>query len=129
MRYLACLLWLPWLAAGARAAGPSPEAGRDPFAPPASTREGEAPMPLRRHALAQLRLAGTVCGIGLARALIEDPSGLGFVVVAGDVVGAEGGRVTSIGPGRVVIDRPGSTPLVLRTDGQGKSGPNTQSQR
>lgn len=94
---------------------------RDPFALPAVVTQGGPPLgPLRRHSLADLRLVATVHGIEPPRALIEDPGGLGFVIAAGCIVGAEGGKVAGIDPGRVVVELtvPGTARVVLRIDRQ-----------
>jgi hypothetical protein len=57
--------------------------------------------------------------------LIEDPEGLGFVIVAGAVIGAEGGKVTRIDPGRIVVEPTTGARIVLRVsrDDAGTSDP------
>lgn len=120
------LLWvvLCWAAVAAASDALSNAVGpvrRDPFALPVVATQGGPPLnPLRRHSLADLRLVATVHGIEPPRALIEDPGGVGFVIAAGCIVGAEGGKVAGIDPGRVVVEPtvPGAARVVLRIDRQ-----------
>lgn len=78
---------------------------RDPFAPALNDAgEGREVNPLERFAVGELRLVAIVVGVDPPRALIEDPSGLGFIITPGSIVGAERGTVVSIDAGRVVLE-------------------------
>lgn len=59
--------------------------------------------PLEQFDLAQLSLVGVVWDVGSARALIQDPSGMSYVVGEGARVGKNEGRVTAIDDNRVVV--------------------------
>ncbi len=79
---------------------------RDPFhrvAQPAKSVES----PLQGLSLAQLSLAAVLWGEVIEpRALLQDAEGTGFIVTTGTRVGMEGGTVSAIEPGRVVIASP-----------------------
>ena len=81
---------------------------RDPFRPPtlqatvADT--GGARTPLERYQIGQLKLVGVVLGAGAARAMVEDSSGLGYIVSAGTSIGSSGGVVRRIESRRVLIE-------------------------
>jgi len=80
---------------------------RDPFAPAKVEVDGEREVsPIERFSLGELRLVATVNGVGHPRALIEDPTGLGFITVVGNAVGAEHHKIIAIGRGEVVLERP-----------------------
>jgi len=77
---------------------------RDPFVPPSiAASERSDVSPIGRFALAELRLVATLSGVRPARALIEDPEGLGFITVVGDTVGAERYRIVSIKSGEIML--------------------------
>ncbi len=78
--------------------------GRDPFSPPLASRGDDAVGPLQRIPLRQLELAAVMSAGGMARALLQDGAGTGYIVVVGSLVGDQGGRVTAIEPGRVVVE-------------------------
>jgi len=78
---------------------------RNPFAPAESeSRSDRHVRPIERFSLAQLRLVATADGIASARALIEDPDDLGFIVVVGDTIGAEHYTVIAIGDGELLLE-------------------------
>lgn len=133
---LACVLFC-CAAAGASAgstevssssASESSNAIRDPFASPMLAGDGRGVSPIERFPLDELRLVATVDGTGTPRALIEDPSGLGFITAVGSIVGAERHRILSITSGEVVLQsapRPGqeSARVVLKLGrGTGSGG-------
>jgi type IV pilus assembly protein PilP len=80
---------------------------RDPFRPPRfsapSRTSGEPRTPLQRYEVGQLRLVAIIYNTGDPRAVVEDNEGLGYIVKAGTPIGPNGGEVTTIERGRVVI--------------------------
>jgi type IV pilus assembly protein PilP len=78
--------------------------------------------PLERFDLSQLDLSAIIWGIDAPRALIVDPSGKGYIVGTGAVLGKNKGRIISIGDNVVVIketyvdslDRATTKPVELR---------------
>jgi hypothetical protein len=97
---------------------------RDPFVPPDIDREPDDISPIVRFSLGELRLVATVNGVRPARALIEDPEGLGFITVVGDTVGAERYRIVSIKSGEIELSSSGSeaSSTVIMTLRGGLSG-------
>ncbi len=81
-----------------------PAPGRDPFSPPAAPRAADVGGPLQRIPLRQLELAAVMSGAGTTRALLQDEAGAGYIVVVGSLVGNQGGIVTSIEAGRLVVE-------------------------
>lgn len=85
-----------------------PSQHRDPFRPPgvATAAVDSSPRtPLEGYDLGQLKLVGVVTETaGGARAMVEDSSGLGYIVTTGTPIGTSGGVVTRIEPRRVLIE-------------------------
>jgi len=86
-----------------------PTGKRDPFRPLFLLRRSAAqtvqPMtPLQRYEIGQLRLVGVVYDLAPPRAMVEDSSGLGFIVTPGTAIGPNGGVVTAIRPRQVVVE-------------------------
>jgi type IV pilus assembly protein PilP len=86
-----------------------PSGKRDPFRPLFLMRRPAAasvePMtPLQRYELGQLRLVGVVYDLAPPRAMVEDSSGLGFILTPGTAIGPNGGVVTAIRPRQVVVE-------------------------
>jgi type IV pilus assembly protein PilP len=82
---------------------------RDPFRPltmrsKASARPRENLSPLERFELGQLKLVAIVWDIKEPRAMVEDASGLGYVVKVGTPVGPNEGKVKAIKPTEVIIE-------------------------
>lgn len=82
---------------------------RDPFRPfTLSLRpdvdEGAVLSPLQRYELPQLRLAGVVLAMQPPRAMLQDNSGMGFIVTPGTPIGRRHGVVKAIEPGRIVVE-------------------------
>ena len=72
---------------------------RDPFKPPravTATLSGEARTPLQRYEVGQLRLVAIIYEAHEPRAVVEDDDGLGYILKAGTLVGANGGHVRTI---------------------------------
>jgi hypothetical protein len=82
-----------------------PAPPRDPFVPPAPSRT--AATPLERVAVERLRLVALVYR-PVARALLEDADGIGYLAAPGTPIGPGGGTVAGIEPGRLRIRQPGS---------------------
>jgi type IV pilus assembly protein PilP len=86
-----------------------PTGKRDPFRPlfllrrPAAQSQ-EPSTPLQRYEIGQLRLVGVVFDLAPPRAMVEDSSGLGFIVTPGTAIGPNGGVVTAIRPRQVVVE-------------------------
>lgn len=86
--------------------------GRDPFRPftlslrPVAD-DDEILTPLQRYELAQLRLAGVVLEMTPPRAMLQDNSGMGFIVTPGTPIGRRRGVVKTIEPRRIVIEEHG----------------------
>lgn len=81
---------------------------RDPFRPLALMRpasEIQTPLtPLQGYDLGQLRLVGVIQDVVPPRAMVEDSSGLGFILTPGTPIGTNGGVVTAIRPRQVVVE-------------------------
>jgi Tfp pilus assembly protein PilP len=92
----------------------SPANLRDPFEPfikltPEKKKKPKVFVPrtpLQRFPTEELRLVGVVWGGGPARAkaLIEDPTGKGYVVAVGTLVGDRGGAIAQIGQNEIVVE-------------------------
>jgi len=82
---------------------------RDPFRPftlnlrPDSD-SGEVMSPLQRYELPQLRLAAVVLAARPPRAMLQDNSGMGFIVTPGTPIGRRHGVVKTIEPRRIVVE-------------------------
>jgi len=82
-------------------------ATRDPFAPPVAGSTGPEGTPLQRIDVGRLRLVAVVSDANVARALLEDETGLGYIATRGTPVGRRGGVVAGIGRGWLRILEPG----------------------
>jgi Tfp pilus assembly protein PilP len=65
--------------------------------------ETEVRGPLEEFDVSQLSVVGVVWNVGNARALIQDPSGQGFIVGEGARVGKNDGRIIKIDDSVVVV--------------------------
>jgi type IV pilus assembly protein PilP len=86
----------------------NPTGKRDPFRPLSLLRNPNAPAmeslsPLQRYEIGQLKLVGIIYNVTPPRAMVEDSSGLGFILTPGTPVGPNGGVVTAIEPRQVVV--------------------------
>ena len=82
---------------------------RDPFRPlslkaKASQRARENLSPLERYELGQLKLVAIVWDIKEPKAMVEDGTGLGYIVKIGTLIGSNEGKVKAIKPTEVVIE-------------------------
>lgn len=59
--------------------------------------------PLEQFDVSQLSLIGVIWHVNNARALIQDPSGMSYIVAEGAKIGKNSGRVTSIDDNLVVV--------------------------
>ena len=80
---------------------------RDPFRSyeweRAKLAEAEMRGPLEEFDVSQLSVVGVVWNVGNARALIQDPSGQGFIVSEGARVGKNNGRIIKIDDSLVIV--------------------------
>jgi type IV pilus assembly protein PilP len=68
------------------------------------TRQQESPAtPLERFDLSQLRLTAVIWGTDKPRALINDPSGKGYIIGVGSPIGKNNGRVVGINDNLVLV--------------------------
>ena len=86
-----------------------PSGKRDPFRPLYLLRKplaqtAEPVTPLQGYEIGQLRLVGVVFNLAPPRAMVEDSSGLGFIITPGTPIGPNGGVVTAIRPRQVVVE-------------------------
>lgn len=82
---------------------------RDPFHPLAlkakpSQRPRENLSPLERYEIGQLKLVAVVWDIKEPKAMVEDATGLGYIVKIGTLIGPNEGKVKAIKPAEVVIE-------------------------
>jgi type IV pilus assembly protein PilP len=82
---------------------------RDPFRPFTLDLHGEVQdteilTPLQRYEIPQLRLVGVVLDLRPPRAMLQDNSGMGFIVTPGTPIGRRHGVVTAIEARRVVVE-------------------------
>jgi len=82
---------------------------RDPFRPftldlrPKETTE-EFLTPLQRYELQQLQVVGVLLDLEPPRAMVQDNSGMGFIVTPGTLIGRRRGVVTDIQPRQIVVE-------------------------
>lgn len=82
---------------------------RDPFRPlslkpKASQRARENLSPLERYEIGQLKLVAIIWNIKEPKAMVEDATGLGYIVKVGTLIGPNEGKVKAIKPSEVVIE-------------------------
>jgi hypothetical protein len=80
---------------------------RDPFRPfTLNLRPGRLipQTPLQHFDLGQLAVVGTVWDTSPPRAMVEDSSGMGYIVGLGTPIGSSGGVVTAIEPQRIIVE-------------------------
>jgi Tfp pilus assembly protein PilP len=89
----------------------NPSGKRDPFFSPlyrvteqAAMTSDEAKTPLQRLDLGQFKVVGIILETGEPKALIEDNSGLGYIVTSGTLIGPRGGVIKSIEPDRILVE-------------------------
>lgn len=84
-----------------------PEGKRDPFRSFLFERPENLPDlargPLEQFDVSQLSLVAVIWDVGTARALVQDPSGMSFIIAEGTRVGKNAGRVLRIGDSAVVV--------------------------
>lgn len=82
---------------------------RDPFRPlslkpRATQRARENLSPLERYEIGQLKLVAIIWDIKEPKAMVEDATGLGYIVKAGTLIGPNDGKVKVIKPAEIVIE-------------------------
>lgn len=60
--------------------------------------------PLERYDLGQLRLVGIIWHVKEPRAMVEDGTGLGYIVKVGTPIGTNDGKVRAIKPNEIVVE-------------------------
>lgn len=81
-----------------------PHGLRDPFRPPtADAAINDELTPLQRYQLGQLKLVAVIYDTRFPRAVVEDETGLGYILQIGTPIGPNNGAVQAIEPGRVVV--------------------------
>lgn len=83
-----------------------PKGKRDPFRSFLFDPPGEAVVaegPLERFDVSQLSLVAVIWDVESSRALVQDPSGMSFIIAKGTRVGKNAGRVTRIADNAVVV--------------------------
>jgi len=84
-----------------------PTGRRDPFRPPQArsvTTVGSDRSPLQRYELGQLKLVAVIYDTESPRGVVEDESGLGYIVKVGTEIGVNGGTVRAIDRGRILVE-------------------------
>jgi len=86
----------------------TPIGKRDPFRPffldAQRIKTSENPSPLEQFEIEQLKLVGLITGLDKPVALVEDPSGKGYIIEIGTAIGRNGGKVSSITKDEVMIE-------------------------
>jgi len=88
----------------------SPKKKRDPFQPFTARIKRPEPRtrknlsPLEQYEIGQLKLVGIVWDIAEPQALVEDTTGLGYVVKVGTPIGPNEGKVTTINPEGLIVE-------------------------
>lgn len=83
---------------------------RDPFRPitlnvrAVSTRRRENLSPLERFEIGQLKLVGVVWNVKEPTALVEDNSGLGYMVKVGTPIGSNDGRIKEVKRDSLIVE-------------------------
>ena len=82
---------------------------RDPFRPitlnvRANTRRRENLSPLERFEIGQLKLVGVVWHVKEPTALVEDSSGLGYMVKVGTAIGSNDGKVREVRRDSLIVE-------------------------
>jgi type IV pilus assembly protein PilP len=83
---------------------------RDPFRPitlnvrAVSTRRRENLSPLERFEIGQLKLVGVVWNVKEPTALVEDNSGLGYMVKVGTPIGSNDGRIKEVRRDSLIVE-------------------------
>jgi Tfp pilus assembly protein PilP len=86
-----------------------PRGKPDPFLPAEGFLESKGDkknrvLPLEQFELSDYELVGIISGSGLKKAMIQDPSGKGYLVQVGTTIGKRGGRIIRIADREVVIE-------------------------
>ncbi len=63
-------------------------------------------MPLEQFEVSDFELVGIVSGPGIKKAMVQDPTGKGFMVQVGTHIGKKGGRITRVADKELIIEEP-----------------------
>ncbi|MFH1137075.1 MAG: pilus assembly protein PilP [Pseudomonadota bacterium] len=91
-----------------------PQSAYDPFMPipealdaganPTNEESAEQLTPLQKMDLAQVRLVAIIIDDKNSRALVEDSTGMGYIIQVGTPMGTRGGKVASIMPDKIKVE-------------------------
>jgi type IV pilus assembly protein PilP len=78
----------------------------DPFQPPVleQTQQTKQLLPLEQFEVSEFQLVTTVTGPGEKKAMVQDPSGKGYLIKVGTPIGKKQGRVTAIADRQIQIE-------------------------
>ena len=62
-------------------------------------------LPIQRLKLSELKLKGIIYNVKQPLALVEDPSGKGYILKVGDPIGPPPGKVKEIKKDRIIIEQ------------------------
>ena len=85
----------------------NPTGKPDPFQPSRFSLETKGGgLPLEQFEVSDFELVGIVSGPGVIKAMVQDPTGKGFLVQVGTHIGKKGGRVTRVADKELIIEEP-----------------------
>ncbi|MGC1402058.1 MAG: pilus assembly protein PilP [Thermodesulfobacteriota bacterium] len=85
----------------------NPTGKPDPFQPSRISIEAKGGgLPLEQFEVSDFELVGIVSGPGIKKAMVQDPTGKGFLVLEGIRIGKNGGKVTRIADKELIVEEP-----------------------
>lgn len=85
----------------------NPTGKPDPFQPSRISLETKGGvLPLEQFDINDFELVGIVFGPGIKKAMVQDPTGKGFMVQVGCRIGKKGGRITRVADKELIIEEP-----------------------
>ena len=89
----------------------NPTGKPDPFQPSRISLESKGgektqPLPLEQFEINEFELVGIISGPGVKKAMVQDPTGKGFMVQVGSRIGKKGGKVTRVADKELIIEEP-----------------------
>jgi len=88
----------------------NPDGKPDPFQPPVlepsleQTQRAKQLLPLEKFEVNEFQLVTTVTGPGGKKAMVQDPSGKGYMIKVGTPIGKSQGRVVAIADRQILIE-------------------------